>query len=656
MCSSILFFCGSEDSTPSAENGDGSQEDQYLYASPPKLGFKCINLGCKESKVLTLTNVRKGKIEISNILFSEETSKDFAIGFDQKIPLVLKGGEHIELTMGYVPNDPAPDRGELIIKYRLLNIKLDQKSQFELAIPLVTRSIGIPKMKVDTDEIDFSFVKVGSKREQNIAIENLGTGNAVLSIEKIGFSEDSIVEDLTIEPPAPPAQSVAVNDKLQVKLIYTPKKENFIFGHLIINSNDQNNPLHRVKFFGSSYTTPYMQLTAPEKFIFSETQVRELLEINFQVANMGEKPLQISGSISAASPEEAANFLIHPPLNNPITIKSFNLQEFSLRYLPKAAGKHLAELTIVSNDPNTPETKFALEGIAIDPQIEVTPAKGEFGQIIAEGNTEAEMDFSIKNVGKGPLQITDITLTADSSKEFQLGTLPGLPVTLNQGNEIKYLVKYTTSGLGESKGKMIIKNSTARNGELLVPLSATSVSCKDGCQLPNGQPECTSGKCAIKECNSDFFDLDLEVQNGCECADEADDPKGTCTEGRYLGTLSDKDQGSSISITGIILPSNDEDIFKFFAEDDSDWFSDEFEVKLAFTPPPDSDLKMCYKYEKRDDHQDTCSSQTWNCSSNTFSRKGSTGKEDSADVFVRIFSPGGMLTCDYYTLEVSNNK
>lgn len=86
---------------------------------------------------------------------------------------------------------------------------------------------------------------------------------------------------------------------------------------------------------------------------------------------------------------------------------------------------------------------------------------------------------------------------------------------------------------------------------------------------PNGTPKCEGGQCKVASCNTGYFDVDKSFANGCECQwDQYDATANSCPNAVNLGTL--PDNGSSIAVSGKIVPDNDEDWYRVTATDSAD--------------------------------------------------------------------------------------
>jgi hypothetical protein len=134
---------------------------------------------------------------------------------------------------------------------------------------------------------------------------------------------------------------------------------------------------------------------------------------------------------------------------------------------------------------------------------------------------------------------------------------------------------------------------------------------------PNGNPSCVSGVC-VPICNSGYYDVNGNYQDGCECRQDDYDNSGNSGQTAIdLGSLPDSPGGSSITINGRIVPDTDVDWYKFEAKDllDTGTFdapgADRFHVRIKITSPTDGSIKVNV-YRGTYNDQITCSSGSFN--------------------------------------------
>jgi hypothetical protein len=187
-----------------------------------------------------------------------------------------------------------------------------------------------------------------------------------------------------------------------------------------------------------------------------------------------------------------------------------------------------------------------------------------------------------------------------------------------------------------------------------VALSANGGSCEAGCPIANGTPSCTGGVCAVASCNPGYHDTDNSAASGCECSEAGSDPAGFCTGAADLGFLRDEDEVAA-TFSGNLPLGSDVDLIRFYAEDVSQFFNDEYIVKIRLSTG-DPGIRMCV-YQHNGTHDSDCYFTSENCPGSYFEKDGSSGTDDNADYLVKIFrDPAYPPTCAGYSVFVSNGQ
>lgn len=224
------------------------------------------------------------------------------------------------------------------------------------------------------------------------------------------------------------------------------------------------------------------------------------------------------------------------------------------------------------------------------------------------------------------------------------------------------------------------------------------------CQtVANGNWACEVGTCQTK-CNSGFFNLDGDYLTGCECAADQDFSAATghfCATPKVLPTLADT--GSSVTVLGNLMPTENGDWYAFTAQDNDDIASggDKFNVVATFLNNPNNQFLVdIYRADTLEAAKTACANGASFCAAKTqhtwatnfygatpsgigikanvpagdvvkspVPEKGGEGKcgnnpgavgvnvctNNSKVYIVRVYrAPGLPATCDYYSLRFSN--
>jgi hypothetical protein len=185
----------------------------------------------------------------------------------------------------------------------------------------------------------------------------------------------------------------------------------------------------------------------------------------------------------------------------------------------------------------------------------------------------------------------------------------------------------------------------------------------------HGTPRCNGLLgCEVATCESGYYDVDTTFDNGCECAQEpSENNDNLCASAVDLGDF--PDNGSSLEISGNVVPASDVDVYRFRAVDSLDDTCDTFHVRALFLSNPD-DAYVLDAWRKGCETAQWCDSVTdmqWytNFANGTTSGECLCGNvdgiphciDDSAEFHVQVRRKDGLpLSCGNYLLEISNGK
>jgi len=113
-----------------------------------------------------------------------------------------------------------------------------------------------------------------------------------------------------------------------------------------------------------------------------------------------------------------------------------------------------------------------------------------------------------------------------------------------------------------------------------------------------GSPYCDDGQCKVV-CDTGYVDMNQEFTDGCECATgETGNQGDTCVTAEDAGVLSDSAEGALTTISGRILPDDDEDWYRVTATDSSDAGTltnpgqDRFHFRVTISGTPSADFRV----------------------------------------------------------------
>jgi hypothetical protein len=268
----------------------------------------------------------------------------------------------------------------------------------------------LPEIYVSTDVIEFSDVDTSTYSQKAFYIYNYGDVNLLIPEDSLiiansasgAFTLVDISGDISIDP----------LDSLDISVRFQPTQLGLNLDTLNINSNDPQNPTILIELSGTGVETGLI----PEIFVsknvleFNQVDTTTYEEKIFYISNLGNQTLIVpKDSIYIEHPADQV-FSITSPIDD-IFIAPQDSEGVTIRFEPTAVGPFIADLWIMSNDPQTPSTSVTLSGTGIsrgsalisidqtnstDPLINRQPATFSF-QI----SSSASIDSAILYIRKG---------------------------------------------------------------------------------------------------------------------------------------------------------------------------------------------------------------------------------------------------------------
>ena len=639
-----------------------SEEAPRFFADPPfGIGYDCVTIGCATDRPLVLENRGGGKLGISLVRTTVDSSSDFAIVREGGGPLpvadeqgathvLLGGGEKLTLLVRYAPTDGLLDQGTVEVEHYDASLAyLDAAPQVE-RLPLTARALGSAIATMQVPVLDFGFVPIGSSATLELVVDNTGEE----SVLAVGPVDRELATSPAFHPPAPRdwGESLANSGaSVRVPVVFTPTSADAFFGTLIVSTNDPLQPIVRVQLQGTAIPTAQLAVIDPiPDLVLAPMRAGETRTGTVTVRNIGGAPLDVSALIS----EGAAQGLTVAPAEIvgllPLATATLEVTLNSSR-----GGVVNGDLSLSAADGGL---VVPIVGEVLAPLTSVSPSQLNLGEVV-QGWSATPRQLSISNTGFGELTITAIAFEVGSSSQIQVIDVPPLPLKLSPGDPAVVLTIVMTAGsLGPSDAVLLVSSDSVDNDVRRVIVHGDVITCEEGCPTPHGTPSCVSGFCEIGTCLQGFHDADLAISSGCECGEDIDafnnraDISQACG-GRNLGVLHDTGNPEQLDVTGSLHSLDDVDLFFFDANDESQLFeSDDFGVRVEILNGP-AGLQICANIQG---DGAGCGGLPNNCSSTAIANTNNDLLSNSKDVTIFVkWAPGAAPQCGNYTIRVRAN-
>jgi hypothetical protein len=647
---------------------DAGAEDvpARLYVDPPfGTGFECVAIGCVEERTLTLENRGGRDLHVTLVRTSVETSSEFTLrlhplvdGFldtsrelerpSPDAPTILKAGAMVAVVVRYAPDDANADEGVLQIDWHDGSESYDDAVQNHVELVLTTRVLGSAVAELTDAVLNFGYTPAGTTKTLHVEITNTTDGNATLEISPPVFaSGTSSTFRVDMESPA----FIAAGESLQIPVHFTPSSADAFFGALYFATNDGGRPQLSIQLKGTAIQGPWYELASPSNFIadFGDLRIGDSRSKDVTIRNLGGLPLFVTPSLEQGAEvgfTTNVSLDVEMPALNPLEERTFTVSS-----TPTVGGEVSGRLAFSTNDTSLPYDWIDLRTYGIAPDAAFSPTTLAFGSIVQTWIAPAQT-VDIWNQGTGEMTISGLEFELGSSSQVKLVNMPTLPMKLAQGDVVSLSIYVDAITLGPANATLLVHTDSIVEPTRRIDVTATVVSCDEGCPMANGTPSCTTGSCQVGSCFTSFHNADQSFSTGCECSEDAGgDIGGACFDGLNLGTIGDGCYSGTKSTTrtGTLHSVDDEDLYHFFAKDDSgtfcDTFDDSFGLRVTLTGPPG--LEFC-----RRTGQDGCGGQNQRvCGNTNWSDGGSWGSSDDTWVTVWVrWAPGAEPMCGGYSV------
>lgn len=222
-----------------------------------------------------------------------------------------------------------------------------------------------------------------------------------------------------------------------VFVVYEPKDQRADQGRIKILSND-NVDSEKVISIETITSGPKLAVIPPGEVVFEDVLQGEKKTKTIILRNVGTADLDVSqiDLINNANGDFKVEFSANSVFSSlpaklaPQDESSFI--ELNVTYEPEHAGQDNGEISIRSNDVQTPEVIVSLVAKSIFPCVQVNPLDIDFRQVLI--GTAEELTIDITNCGNADLEITRLEMVEGSSTDFNvISGLDGLTDTCLEG-------------------------------------------------------------------------------------------------------------------------------------------------------------------------------------------------------------------------------
>ncbi|MCC6335393.1 MAG: choice-of-anchor D domain-containing protein [Myxococcales bacterium] len=617
-----------------------------LLATPPQLTWTCVIPGCDTTLKVKVASTVNRRVAIKRIVLSEENA-EYTVTPSEAAPFILGAASDFSVDVRFAPKSaPTSQRLNLLVTYTDASAEEspDRIEPGELSIPLVRRLVGEPLMEVSPPTLSFGVVPLNARKSMPVKVTNGGFGNIALAVDRADAGTDALIVNLPVNAALVPDAGV------DVPISFAPTSEVYVKHAVQLGSSTPGVEPVYVQVEATSYSTPRLLVEPEERAIdFGEVPRTMSKQVSVRLANVGGQTLNLT---NVSVRDLSGNLKVTLP-GGMSTATLLPLQRLTVDLELDGTNPGIVDgaLVIQSNDPMRGMLEVPIIGTVTEPRLQASPTSISWG-VVPMGWAVAK-PIELRNVGYGTLTIKRISFVGGTSTLYSFKNLPALPATLPREGRLAFEVEFRAETAASFMGSLSIETDDAVEPFQEVTLSATGGTCAAGCPISHGTPSCSTGTCSIGACDTGWYDTDVSPATGCECQEIGSDPGEFCSSALNKGTLSDS-SSSSTSHTGIIHSENDIDFIRFYGQDNSQFLSDDYDVRINMSSG-DPNIMMCvYRYDTGNNVNE-CYLNNETCNIRSYRNDGDLGAEDGAVYYIKIFRrPNTAPTCTSYTVYMQN--
>lgn len=252
---------------------------------------------------------------------------------------------------------------------------------------------------VDKTVLSFGNIALHSSGQQTLLVSNISPADVNLIISSVTTTNVVFSESIT-------SFRLEKGKALQIVVTFTPEAISLQTGNLIIQCNDDVQPIITVNLSGSGIASPIIT-TSSILMNFGEVSVGQILTKNLQIFNQGTINLNITSIVSNSS-------VFTVSLNSGI-IQPGKFLDAIVSFQPTSKNSITGRISITSNDPVSLVKNIDLQGAGISPSIKVSPLVLDFANTSV--GQQKSLSFIMQNQTMGTtlsisnIQISDSTFS-----------------------------------------------------------------------------------------------------------------------------------------------------------------------------------------------------------------------------------------------------
>ncbi|MBI5498248.1 MAG: choice-of-anchor D domain-containing protein [Deltaproteobacteria bacterium] len=415
------------------------------------LDLGAVAVGLPASELLFLANDGTDTLVIRGFTMEGDQADAFSASSsaDSVIP---RSSATVEVTLR--PRVEGPQSATLVI---------DTNATDQGPLRVALTGVGLPPaVRAEPAALDFGELLPGMSRSLVLTLVNT---TATMVPVQLVLVDDATLAYSVVGGPLGGAYDLQVSGgaRLAVTVLFAPTQGGVSTGTLRVDSCGNGCGV-AVPLTGA-LRAPRLDI-APIYVDFGRLPEGGTADQSVTVTNRGSAPLTVDAAELGGT--GAASFLVLTAV--PFTLAPEESSLLDFRYSAGALGRSDARVSVLSNDPRTPEATLVLTGATTGADVVALPGVLQFGNVYDD---HAHVrDVLVLNRGD---QAADIVSLQPPDGAFVLEGQPPLPHLLGPSQSILLSVQFAAAPTGTYASQLVLGTTSPGDAVITVPMEATRV-------------------------------------------------------------------------------------------------------------------------------------------------------------------------------------
>ncbi|HDL20960.1 MAG TPA: choice-of-anchor D domain-containing protein, partial [Nitrospirae bacterium] len=437
-----------------------------ISAAPPSKDFGTIAVGSfSPSQIFTISNDGTADLVIGSVFLTGTNPYQFSILADNCSGQTIAPSGTCTIEARYEPTKTGT-------MYADISIGSNDPDTPTLYIDLTGTGIASePDIAAGPASKDYGTITIGSTSPaETFTISNNGTADLIISTVSLTGTDPA---EFAIQVDNCAGQTIVPAGTCTIDAVFAPTSAGAKSADISIGSNDPDTPTLSIPLIGSGSAAGPDISANPASKDFGNVKVGDLSPAQaFTVSNNGTADLVISSVYLSGT--NSGQFSITYDTCSGATIIPSGTCIVDVKFNPTAEGTFSANLSIPSNDSDTPVLDIPLSGTGVNPDIAVTPASHDFGNV-AVGMTSLIQTFTVSNNGSGDLVINNVYLTGTNPYQFSIEADNCNGQTIASSGSCTIDVSFKPTSTGAKNADLLVASNDPDTPTLSIPLTGTGV-------------------------------------------------------------------------------------------------------------------------------------------------------------------------------------